>query len=109
MALVGKAAARRVAVPHEEGEWMAFRPLTWREAKEARGVAENDMADYILLHSIEDWSYAEPVSQEAIDSLDVKTGLWALQEATRDSSPLQTISPSGSNGTISETGAGPTS
>lgn len=103
----------QVAIPHEPGEWMKFRALTWRdlqaaqEAQMARvmrevtglppqafeflgGQAEQPEAavgqfdQAVMLRSgIAEWSYGEPVAPEAIDRLDAKTAAWAYGEIAR--------------------------
>lgn len=36
MGLVSKTEAERIEIPHEEGQWVKVRPLTWDQLKETR-------------------------------------------------------------------------
>lgn len=42
MALIDNTAGRRVDVPHEPGEWMEFRALTWPEVDKARKIKQRE-------------------------------------------------------------------
>ncbi len=100
----------QVAIPHERGEWMKFRALSWRnlqaaqEAQMARALREvagltpqafellqnqaerqgasvDQLDQTVVLRSgIAAWSYGEPVSPEAVDRLDQRTADWAFAE-----------------------------
>ncbi|MCY3801109.1 MAG: hypothetical protein OXG46_05990 [Chloroflexi bacterium] len=103
----------QVGVPHEPGEWMKFRALSWRdlqaaeEAQMARALREvaglspqafeflqnqavqqqasaGQFDQTVMLRSgIAEWSYGEPVSPEALDRLDRRTAEWAYGEIVR--------------------------
>ena len=100
----------QVAIPHEPGQWIKFRALSWRDlqaAQEARlaralrqaagllpealEVSQNESVQrgtpvvqfdqtVVLRSGIAAWSYGEPVSPEAIDRLDQRTADWAFAE-----------------------------
>ena len=100
-------------IPHEPGEWMKFRALSWRdlqaaqEAQMARalrdvtglpsqmfealqgqsaqqGVLVDQFDQTVMLRSgIAAWSYGESVSPETIDRLDERTAEWAYAEIVR--------------------------
>ena len=103
----------QVSIPHEPGEWMKFRALSWRdlqaaqEAQMARalrevaglpsqmfealqgqpaqqGVLVDQFDQVVMLRSgIAEWSYGEPVSPEAVDRLDERTAEWAYGEIVK--------------------------
>ena len=100
----------QVAIPHEPGEWMKFRALSWRDLQAAReaqmaralrevaglspqafeflenqteqqGASVGQFDQTVMLRSgIAAWSYGEPVSPEAVDRLDQRTADWAFAE-----------------------------
>ena len=100
----------QVAIPHEPGEWMKFRALSWRDLQAAReaqmaralrevaglspqafeflenqteqqGASVGQFDQTVVLRSgIAAWSYGEPVSPEAVDRLDQRTADWAFAE-----------------------------
>lgn len=100
---------RRVEIPHEPGEWFELRALSFVQfaiAEEARqrkaaeqmraigadvlsALPTNDKAPdplqqydiaALLKLGVLAWSYTEPVSDEAIESLDPRTAQWAARE-----------------------------
>ena len=102
----------QVAIPHEPGEWMRFRALSWRDlqaAQEARRAAvfevaaklpaeviqnlqgqspdEDEAGRYdkvsMLRSGIAEWSYGDSVRPETVDRLDQKTADWAFEEIVR--------------------------
>ena len=103
----------QVAIPHEPGEWMKFRALSWRDLQAAReaqmaralrevaglspqafeflenqteqqGASVGQFDQTVMLRSgIAAWSYGEPVSPEAVDRLDERTAEWAYGEIVR--------------------------
>ena len=103
----------QVGVPHEPGEWMKFRALSWRDVQAAReaqmaralsratglppqaleflqnqavqqGASADQFDPTVMLRSgIAEWSYGEPVSPETIDRLDGRTAEWAYGEIVR--------------------------
>lgn len=72
MALVDKVAPVRKEIPHEPGQWMEFRPLTYSES--VLPVMEG------LAAAISAWSYDEPVTVKTVDRLDLKTSNWAARQ-----------------------------
>ncbi len=100
----------QAAIPHEPGEWMKFRALSWRDLQAAReahmaralrqvagllpqalevlqdqsvqlGASVDQFDRAVMLRSgIAAWSYGDPVSPEAVDRLDPRTADWAFAE-----------------------------
>ena len=106
----------RVDIPHEDGEWVSFRYLSWKDLSEAEQVRTQTVMDsarrmgadfysalsdvkrdpdsgpkpedsydrgWLLRVGIADWSYKEPVSPEAVDRLDNRTAVWAIEQIVR--------------------------
>ena len=42
MALINKTQGQKVPIPHEQGQFMIFRPLTWGEVKEAKRLRQEE-------------------------------------------------------------------
>jgi len=100
---------RKVEIPHEPGEWMVLRKLTWRQEELAKEIQSDkflkkakqysslikdfDKGDRsktdpltqydrgcVLEAGIVKWSYKEDVNKENIDKLDSETAEWAFRE-----------------------------
>ena len=101
---------RTESIPHEPGQTMTFRRLSWREWEQAADAARDralamcrDLTPEMLslmrersaqgeapaeqfdaatvLHAgIAGWSYDAPVTPENIDALDAQTAEWALAQ-----------------------------
>jgi len=99
----------RREIPHEPGQWMVFRLLSWRALQEARdtrqaivlqslkGVADvlteitksrpeveaDPVAEFdrgtLLRKGIKEWSY-DAALPDSIDDLDEQTAAWAAEE-----------------------------
>lgn len=107
--MIVKSITKQVGIPHEPGQWMLLKRLSWRQLDEASDIASDasfsrikkmgaemiqalrttvatpadatvyDRA-YVLSAGISKWSYEEDVSPENIDSLDEATAAWAYSE-----------------------------
>ena len=70
----------KLAIPHEPGEWVEVRYLSWRETNRIKREAadDEDMAARCLYASVVSWSYERPVSEETIDLLDDVTASFII-------------------------------
>ena len=108
MALVDRSKVERRAIPHEPGEWMEFRQLSWEDWPDADKYKGKAATKATLLVAIAAWSYKEPVSEATIGRLDAATMTWASKEAVAlNGGGLVNLGAS-SNGSISETVTIPT-
>ena len=108
--MIVKSITKQVDIPHEPGEWMLFRKLSWRQLDEASDLAsdasfarikrmgaemikalrssaipppdnvESYDRAYVLNAGIVKWSYEDDVNKENIDGLDEATAAWAYAE-----------------------------
>lgn len=108
--MIVKSITKQVDIPHEPGEWMLFKRLSWRQLDEASDIASDasferikkmgaEMVEalrttikvveapqanydraYVLNTGIVKWSYSDEVNQENIDALDEATAAWAYAE-----------------------------
>lgn len=85
MALVSKDAVTRVDIPHEPGEWVEIRALTAGDFRsfELAGDGTIDLGSVTLqgmAKAVSAWSYSEAPSLETMESLDMQTTLWLMNE-----------------------------
>jgi len=100
---------RKVEIPHEPGEWMILRKLSWRQEELAKEMqtdkvlkkaksfvgmmkdfdkGSSEKADpslqydmgFVLEAGIVKWSYDAEVNKENINALDAQTAEWAFNE-----------------------------
>lgn len=105
MALSKTGAATPKAIPHEPGEWMAFRRLSAYELDErmaeggdlcvtgwgAMTLRERfDLAQRWVAACVTGWSYAEAYTAEARAQLDAPTLLWAYTTAVAHNHGVET-------------------
>lgn len=117
----------RLDIPHEPGEWLDIRPLTWREldrARSAQTAIAMDNAGKLPLEIFQDarkeerkipvenqydravvikagivgWSYTTGFSAEGTDKLDARTAEWAFK-AILERSTIPSAEGEGSDGT----------
>lgn len=94
MGLSSRGTAIQIPIPHEPGEWMAFRRLSAYELDErtAKGgdLCTDGWADLTMKQRFDlchrwlsacgaGWSYAEPFTEESRRELDAPTLLWVYQ------------------------------
>ena len=105
-----RSATKRLEIPHEPGQHMTLRRLSWRQLEEAsetaslvsleragrmgpemvvalRKIADGEASEgseydkaTVLHYGITEWSYEEKVTPENIDMLDQQTADWAFLE-----------------------------
>jgi len=107
--MIVKSITKQVDIPHEPGEWMLFKRLSWRQLDEASDIASDASFErikkmgvemvqalrtsvaapasaanydraYVLNTGILKWSYSDAVNPENIDALDEATAAWAYAE-----------------------------
>lgn len=107
--MIVKNITKRCDIPHEQGEWMVFRRLSWKQLEEASDIssdasferikkmgpeimaaftkdikAQESGAAYdrttVLHKGIVKWSYEDEVNSANIDALDETTAAWAFGE-----------------------------
>lgn len=107
--MIVKSITKQVDIPHEPGEWMLFKRLSWRQLDEASDIASDASFERIrkmgaemiqalrttvaaptsttnydrasvLNAGILKWSYPDDVNSENIDALDEATAAWAYAE-----------------------------
>ena len=94
--MLTKGKTRRLELPHEPGEWIEVRLLGLDDVVEVRREARLSEGESLLqlvgddaimavikptlCRCIQAWSYEEPVSPEAIGTLDAKTAVYILTE-----------------------------
>jgi len=105
--MIVKNITKKVDIPHEPGEWMMFKRLTWRQLEEASDVSSDASFERMkkmgaellsaiaktvnskppqesydkatILHKgIIKWSYPDEVNKDNIDALDDATVSWAF-------------------------------
>lgn len=116
--MIVKNITKKVDIPHEPGEWMMFKRLTWRQLEEASDVSSDasfermkkmgaellsaiaktvnsnppqesyDKAT-ILHNGIIKWSYPDEVNHDNIDALDDATVSWAYAEILALNEPTE--------------------
>jgi len=97
-------ATKRIDIPHEPGEWVEIRMLSWRQVESIRQAAADDeeMVGLTFETGIVAWSYDEPVSVETIGRIDSVTAAWIATilttgqgtEADRKNGSASSTSPS---------------
>ena len=92
MALIHEGQSKRVDIPHEPGQWLAFRRLSVRELRDRPDLSTKVWTDLdeaaqaaLALRWVQaaatDWSYDEPFSVDACERLDAVTAIWAYVTA----------------------------
>lgn len=76
MGLVSKTAPTRFEIPHEPGQWVDLRPITYDQVEKAK--ANNDPMAALAL-AVMAWSYDAPVNEENVRDLDVQTANWLAE------------------------------
>ena len=82
MALISSHQRTRIPIPHEQGQWIEVRPLTVGDSAAVEPFAKDGgigFAYKLLSCILTDWSYDEPVSEEAIGRLDMETFQWLME------------------------------
>lgn len=82
MALINSQDNRKIDIPHEPGQWVLVRPPTVADIRQASAESASEMQIGLdlVMRLVVGWSYDEPVTPDAIDRLDLKTGQWLAQE-----------------------------
>ena len=79
--LTGAGITKKLDLPHEPGEWVEIRPLSWRQVNAIRDIDdENEITCYVLSQAIVGWSYGEPVTPETLDRLDAETAVFVIDK-----------------------------
>lgn len=92
MALIDPSQTRHIEIPHEPGEWVELKVLTARDTIAMQrksqdgeasldGLTADELTIRILLATLKGWSYASPINEEALQSLDHKTFRWLETES----------------------------
>lgn len=85
MALITSKDYKRLEIPHEPGQWVDVRPLTFgdmdlfRMEGELVGVSRDLAAEVITSWSYGEWPAPHDERVELIKSLDLDTSVWLIQ------------------------------
>ena len=87
MALIDPQERRKVAIPHEEGQWVELRPITARDliTVQRKAVAAGSAVQFentvrMLLECLTAWSYPKPITEENLLALEYVTLTWLDDE-----------------------------